>query len=885
MLSPTARNNNTERTEYFLKQSRDRRLTLKFRNFVTLLCLLVYGTGAFSQDTPQAILQRGLYLSDLYNWTAARPYLIQARQLFETNGDKRNALYAQLAAIRAGAEPIPLPERSYRLAQELATNPILQSDLELRMYCLAVKGEIDGEIDNAAMRRDWTEVSKLAHDLDNSKWQYRALGQLGFADFYDGNLSGAQKKVAEALIGATAIKDVGGQIFFLSTTATGLVLQGMNDQALDYADRAIALATATPDAGYPVIAEENRLMAMINLGRTEAAQEELKRVLARPDVQKSHGQMAELRQTAARIAQAQGNIPGAIEYMNQALNDAVLIDTKKIIPELQSELSNLYRLSGNLPKAEEFASEAARSAQSFGIIPQIPIFLGVLAQIQIAQRKYVEADQTYDRAAAIQDVMIGNADSVLGKTALIKGAGDLYAKHFALIAEHSGDVAKAFAVLEQARGRVMTDLLMSGAKASPEAVAAEHKIAELRLNLMSAHSDQDIAQLRDAIFLAEQSRSITPEISILKAKEHKTITLAQLQNSLSAQEAVLEYVVDDPASYCLIVTRNSHRIAKLAGKNTISPAVAAYLKEVKAKHPARAEARNLYQLLLEPIPEAQTKEQLIVVRDGQLHLVPFDALLNEHDQYVVESQTVDYAPSATVFYLLRTSERTKNPNEGLLAVGGVPYGRSNLNETAVTRGYGDAGLSDLPSSADEARAAVSALPNRRNALLVGSKATEAAFKESTNHSMFHLAVHAVVNEARPDRAALVLLSDPVSGEDGFLQTSEVVQLPLNADLVVLSACDTAVGPLQGEEGIETLSRAFLLAGARTVISTLWSIDDNSTLFLMKSFYAQLARKKTAAYALRVAKKDMLTTFGPTKALPYYWAGFTVEGLAPSPVQK
>ena len=466
---------------------------------------------------------------------------------------------------------------------------------------------------------------------------------------------------------------------------------------------------------------------------------------------------------------------------------------EKIIPELQSELSNLYRLSGNLPKAEEFASEAATSAQSFGIIPQIPRFLGVLAEIQIDQHKYIEADHTYDRAAAIQDVMIGNADSVLGKTALIKGASDLYAKHFALIAEHSGDVAKAFAILEQVRGRVMTDLLMSGAKASPEAVAAEHKIAELRLNLMSAHSDQDIAQLRDAIFLAEQSRSITPEISILKAKEHQTITLAQLQNSLSPSEAVLEYVVDDPASYCLIVTRKSYRIAKLAGKETISPAVAAYLKEVKAKHPARAEARKLFQLLLEPIPEAQTKEQLIVVRDGQLHLVPFDALINQHDRTWLNPKRWITRHRQPVFYLLRTAERPKNPNQGLLAVGGVPYGRSNLKETAVTRGYSDAGLSDLPSSADEARAAVAALPNRLNALLVGNKATETAFKKSTNHSMFHLAVHAIANEARPDRAALVLLSDPINGEDGFLQTSEVVQLPLNADLVVLSACDTAVG--------------------------------------------------------------------------------------------
>ena len=103
------------------------------------------------------------------------------------------------------------------------------------------------------MRRDWTEVSKLAHDLDNSKWQYRALGQLGFADFYDGNLSGAQKKVAEALIGATAIKDVGGQIFFLSTTATGLVLQGMNDQALDYAIGLLPLRPRPPTQGIPLL--------------------------------------------------------------------------------------------------------------------------------------------------------------------------------------------------------------------------------------------------------------------------------------------------------------------------------------------------------------------------------------------------------------------------------------------------------------------------------------------------------------------------------------------------------------------------------------------------------------------------------------------------------
>ena len=199
MLSPTARNNNVENTEYFLKQSRDRRLAVKFTSFVTVLYLLVYSTGAFSQDTPQAILQRGLHLSDLYNWTAARPYLIQARQLFEASGDKRNALYAQLAAIRAGAEPIPLPERSYKLAQELATNPILQSDLELRMYCLAVKGEIDGEIDNAAMRSDWTEVSKYFATTDAL---YCLDYEYAVSKFESGALWRVLRKVSEKKKGA-----------------------------------------------------------------------------------------------------------------------------------------------------------------------------------------------------------------------------------------------------------------------------------------------------------------------------------------------------------------------------------------------------------------------------------------------------------------------------------------------------------------------------------------------------------------------------------------------------------------------------------------------------------------------------------------------------------
>src|SRR5437867_12949027 len=162
------------------------------------------------------------------------------KQLFETTGDKRNTLYAHLGAIRAGADPAPITEQSYRLAQELATNPILQSDKELRMFCLIIKGDFDGEIDVPAMRRDWSEVAALARELGNSKWQYRAQGQLGFADFYDGDLAAAQRSVGAALIAALNAHDVGAQIFYLSATANGLESQQMNDQAITYAERAIA---------------------------------------------------------------------------------------------------------------------------------------------------------------------------------------------------------------------------------------------------------------------------------------------------------------------------------------------------------------------------------------------------------------------------------------------------------------------------------------------------------------------------------------------------------------------------------------------------------------------------------------------------------------------
>lgn len=835
-----------------------------------------------TNDEANSLLKRALHFADLYNWHASGSYFTQAQGLFEASGDKRDAFYAYLGSVRSGIDPAPITELSSQLTQELATNPILQSDKELRMFCLIVKGDFDGEIDVLSMRRDWTEVATIAKELGNTKWQHRAQGQLGFADFYDGDVAAAQRGVGAALVSAFNTGDIGAQIFYLSATANGFLSQQMNDQAILYAQRAIAIAEANPDAGYPVLAQHARLLAMIQSGRIDGAETELNGLLIRAKAGKDRYQIADLYSTASLIARVQKNFPGAIANLEEALRYAQA-GYGSPTSQMQSDLSDLYRLTGNLPRAEELAREAAESAQAAGYIPQIPPALHRLAQVQISQHEYEKADHTYDRAAAIQDMMIGNAESTLGKTSLIKAASDLYAKHFALVADHIGDTEKAFAIIEQVRGRVMTDLLMSGAKTSPESLEAEKKIARLRLKLIAARSDGEIRQLRNEIFLAEQFRSISPEISILKSNVHRSITLKKLQGSLSLSEVILEYVVDDPTSYCVVISHSNAHIVKLPGKQTITTLLSTYLSEVKAKHSANDESRRLYDALLAYIPETRTRKQLVIVRDGQLHLVPFDALLDRHNHYVVESRTVVYSSSASSFFLLRTTPPPKDYRQTVLAVGGIPYDRSNLTTTAVTRGYGATVLSNLPSSREEAVDAAAAFPSRSRMLLLGENATETAFKKAINHRVIHLAVHAIPNETRPDRAALVLLSDPAHDEDGFLQASEIVQLPLNADLVVLSACDTAVGPLEGEEGISTLSQAFLLAGARTVVSTLWSVEDETTLYLMKTFYVELHRKKPVPEALAAAKRTMLKTYG-AKAIPYYWAGFTVEGVGEPPAE-
>jgi tetratricopeptide (TPR) repeat protein len=226
----------------------------------------------------------------------------KAEKLFIAKGDQRDALYARLGSIRAKVDR-PLPTISAQLAAQLGTNPLLQKDKQLRMFCLIVKGDIDGEMNSGAMRSDWQQVQTLARELGDKKWQYRSLAQLGLVAFYEGDLATARMNVGTAVAAATAAGDAGAEIRYLTVLGIGLMRAKMYEQAFPYFDKALKISDATPDAGYPFVLSQSRIEALTGLSRFEEAQRLQANMLAHARaLHQSAQEAAALRDKLPRVA-------------------------------------------------------------------------------------------------------------------------------------------------------------------------------------------------------------------------------------------------------------------------------------------------------------------------------------------------------------------------------------------------------------------------------------------------------------------------------------------------------------------------------------------------------------------------------------------------------
>lgn len=183
-------------------------------------------------------------------------------------------------------------------------------------------------------------------------------------------------------------------------------------------------------------------------------------------------------------------------------------------------------------------------------------------------------------------------------------------------------------------------------------------------------------------------------------------------------------------------------------------------------------------------------------------------------------------------------------------------------------------LKSLEARAAEYRLNHPPVHRKPDIILLGSDATETRFKElsATHTDVIHLALHGYADLDYPDRSALIFAPEPNGPDDGMLQAREIRALHLQAKLVTLSACDTGVGPV-GETDVNNLVNAFIEAGADTVVSTLWEIEDQLTERLMSDFYSKLALHERKVDALRSAQIDLLNQGYP----PYFWAGIQIVG--------
>ncbi len=850
---------------------------------LTALGFLLCASLARAQETPQALLERALRLGDKYSWADARELFSRAEEGFRNNYDLRNALYAKIGRLRSSMEEQILPALSAEL-DGLLTDPLVTNDPQLRLLCLIVKGDVDGELETASAKRDWIAVRDLADKIGNTRWKNRANGELGFQAFLEGDVASARQLVAGALLGAVASGDRAAQSRFMGAIGTGLALTGLYDEALTYLDRALIVAGSDPEMGYQYVTLDGKVSALKGAGKSQEALSLAEELTARARADRKNVKLCQTLIRMARLARDRKDDQRALTLVYEAIELAEKGSFPRLLASARFLLAETYRTMGDLEKAGAMVEQAADSARNSGDLYLVPERLHMLALLKMDLGKYEEADQLFIEASDYADSMLANSPNPRVKAGLVIAMSSIYSDHAGLLLGHFKDPARTYSVVESARGRTLTDLLRSGLTGlDGENPNLEKEFSALRLKIASSRSATEIRSIRNDLFIRELGRWLPQGVAqplVKPAEQDGPVPLDRIRGSLAKDHIVLEYVLGEPHSYCLVLTRDGITSIELASGKRISALANEYLDGVTKRQATAALGKRLFSELLGKVPGLRAARRLTIVPDGRLNLLPFDTLVNPQGQYVLMTHTIAVAPSVSAFYSLQTESEPKVVARNFLGIGGVPYDRDAL-KIATTRGYEATGLGNLPGSEEEVVTAAGLAGSKsRNTLLLGVRATEAAFKKADlgNRSVIHMAVHGVANTLQPDAAALILLSDPGANEDGLLQFSEVLHLRLNARVVVLSACDTAVGRLQGQDGAATLSRAFLLAGAKSVVSTLWSVDDTVSAFLMKRFYQGLASGKDTAAALTEAKRAVVRTFG-TRALPYHWGAFVLEGAS------
>ncbi len=298
--------------------------------------------------------------------------------------------------------------------------------------------------------------------------------------------------------------------------------------------------------------------------------------------------------------------------------------------------------------------------------------------------------------------------------------------------------------------------------------------------------------------------------------------------------------------------------------------------------------RKFYSILIEPCLEYTDRKNLTIVPDGAITYIPFEGLITEDTDteyinymtlpYMIKDYSVGYSHSSTLMFGKRL--KTKSPESEVLAFAPVykeidyPQGDLSSMRQAI-----DASefLLPLHGIIKEVQSIKETVPSR---VFINEKATEANFKKyASDYNVLHLAMHTMMRDDDPlySMLAFTNVDNADATEDNKLYAYEIYNMKLNAQMAVLSSCNSGFGKMLKGEGMMSLARGFMYAGCPSIIMTLWQVADKSSSELMTSFYKYLKRGKSKQEAMRLAKLDYLDSADDLTSNPYFWSAFVVLG--------
>jgi len=633
----------------------------------------------------------------------------------------------------------------------------------------------------------------------------------------------------------------------MALISLGRVWIGVEDpaRALPPLEQAVVLADSLGDVTHGIIASNNLAIALRLAGDfVEATRRALRageRAVAAGDSDLVHAVCL----TLGQLASDRGDVRRARDWYERALA-AVRQPTAESRTTDLVDLGYVAALQGRLDDEESFFRDALGLAESAGLTDQR--WRAILGLGDAAERRGRTSDALgWDRSAAtLIDTLRSRQREERGAVALFSGRLYPYEALIHLLGKldarypDSGFAAEAFLWAERARARALLDLV------------------------------------------AERGRAAAP------------LTLDGARALLrSDDEALLEYSAGDSSTSLWVLTRRAWRRFALPARPALQSRTAILRRALAdpasaESKSARTAARALYRVLVEPAePMLHGVTRLVVAPDGPLALVPFEALLARDapstgappkGAFLVERYEISYTPSATTLATLAAAP----PAGGALFALGDPAFAPDSSSGAETRVTAPA-LPPLPSTRAEIEILRTLAGARTCVTLTGAEATRTALLASPalrTAGIVHLATHGEADEREPARSGLWLARE--GGVPGFLSLGDILATGIAADLVTLSACETGVGRLERGEGVLGLARAFMAAGARSVVMSLWPVNDRSSALLMERFYRPLlAQRMPREHALAEAKRALLAD--PQTRSPFYWAPFVLLG-ATGPVR-